>query len=142
MPKGTAFDNAFLQLIFNATTMTGVAANATSPITNLYVSLHTADPSAGTQSTSEIAYTSYARVAVARTSGGWTVTGASVVPAAAISFPASTGGASVTATNFAIGTLSTGAGVVLWAGTITPNISGIVSGVTPILAATSSVTES
>ncbi len=36
---------------------------ATSPITNLYVSLHTGDPGeAGDQTTSEAAYTSYARV--------------------------------------------------------------------------------
>lgn len=41
---------------------------------SLYVSLHTGDPgSGGDQSTNECAYTSYARVAVARSAGGWTV---------------------------------------------------------------------
>jgi hypothetical protein len=41
---------------------------------NLYVSLHTADPgAAGNQTTNECAYTSYARVAVERSATGWTV---------------------------------------------------------------------
>jgi hypothetical protein len=41
---------------------------------SLYVSLHTADPGvAGDQTTNEVAYTSYARVAVARSEAGWTV---------------------------------------------------------------------
>lgn len=76
MSKGNTFENDFLKLVFNATAIANIADNAaTSPLTNLYVSLHTADPGeAGDQTTSEITYTSYARVAVARTSGGWTVT--------------------------------------------------------------------
>lgn len=41
---------------------------------NLYISLHTGDPAAGGDQTSnECAYTSYARVAVARSAAGWTV---------------------------------------------------------------------
>lgn len=41
-----------------------------------YVSLHTGDPGeAGDQTTNEATYAGYARVAVARDSGGWTVTG-------------------------------------------------------------------
>ncbi len=63
---------------------------------SLYVSLHTADPGAGgNQTTSEAAYTSYARQAVARSSGGWTVTGSSPTTAenaAAVTFPQCTGG--------------------------------------------------
>src|SRR4051794_10106620 len=105
--KGNTFDNDWLKLIFNATPIANIADNAaTSPLTNLYVSLHTATPgAAGSQTTSEAAYTAYARVAVARTSGGWTVTGGSVSPAATISFPAATGG-SETETFFAVGTAS------------------------------------
>jgi hypothetical protein len=75
MSKGNTFENDFLLLIFNGTAIADLADNdATSPLTNLYVSLHTGDVGeAGSQTTSEATYTSYARVAVARTSGGWTV---------------------------------------------------------------------
>jgi hypothetical protein len=66
-----------LKLIFNATAWANVADNAaTSPITQIAVALHTADPGdAGTQSTSETTYTSYARVNVNRNTGGWAVSG-------------------------------------------------------------------
>ena len=141
MGKSAAFDNSLLKLIFNATNISNLADNtATSPLTSLYISLHTADPtSAGNQSSSEAAYTSYARVAVARTTGGWTVTGNSVSPAGAISFPACTGG-TATITNFGVGTAATGAGVLLYSGTVTPNIS-VATGVTPQLTSATTVTE-
>lgn len=142
MGKGAAFEQSFLKLIFNATSIANIADNtASSPITNIYVSLHTADPTAsGTQSTSEATYTGYARVAVARTTAGWTVTGNSVSPAATISFPACTGGTN-TITNFAVGSASTGAGEIFYTGTVTPNIS-VASGVTPQLTTASTITES
>src|SRR5262245_45283890 len=137
-------ENNILKLIYNATAWANVADNAaTTPQTNIGVSLHTADPGdAGSASTSEITYTSYTRVNVARTSGGWTVTAASVSPAAAISFPAGTGG-SGTATHFATAksnaTPPTGAQAILWSGTVTPNIvTG--NGVTPQLTTASTIT--
>ena len=104
MSKGDTFENDWLKLIFQATAIANIADNAaTSPLTNLYVSLHTADPGeAGSQTTSEATYTSYARVAVARTSGGWTVTSNSVSPVANIVFPAS-GSTTPTATHFSTG---------------------------------------
>ena len=141
MSKGNTFENDFLKLVFNATAIANIADNAaSSPLTNLYVSLHTADPGeTGDQTTSETAYTSYARVAVARTSGGWTVTNNSVSPVANIDFPACTGGTE-TATHFGIGTASSGAGKLLYKGTITPNIN-ISAGVTPRLTTSSTVTE-
>lgn len=141
MSKGNTFENDLLKLIFNATSIANMADNASaSPFTNLYVSLHTADPGeAGDQTTNEIAYTSYARVAVARTSGGWTVTANSVSPVATISFPAGTGG-SGTATHFGVGTASSGAGKLLYSGTVTPNIV-CGNGVTPSLTTASTVTE-
>lgn len=133
-------ENKFMLLYFNATAWANVADNAAaSPLTNIYASLHTADPGeTGTQTTSETAYTSYARVSVARTSGGWTVTNNSVSPAANISFPACTGSTS-TITHFGLGTASSGAGVLHWSGTVTPNIS-VASGVTPILTTSSTIT--
>lgn len=141
MSKSNAFENALLQLIFNATAIANLADNAaSSPLTNLYVSLHTADPGeAGNQSTNEAAYTSYARVAVARTSGGWTVTNNSVSPVANIDFPAATGG-TATITYFGVGSASSGSGVLYYSGTVTPSIS-VTSGVTPRLTTASTITE-
>lgn len=141
MSKGNTFENDWLKLIFNATAIANIADNAaTSPLTNLYVSLHTADPGeAGDQTTNECAYTSYARVAVARSGSGWTVTNNSVSPAAEISFPAATGGTE-TATHWGVGTASSGAGKLLYSGTVSPNIS-ISSGVTPKLTTSTTVTE-
>jgi len=141
MSKGNTFENDFLKLVFNATAIANIADNAaSSPLTNLYVSLHTADPGeAGDQTTSEIAYTSYARVAVARTTGGWTVTGNSVSPVANITFPTGTGG-SGTATHVGVGTLSSGAGKLLYKGTLTPNIV-CGNGIAPVVTTASTITE-
>lgn len=140
MSIGNTFENDLAKLIFTATAIANIADNAaTSPLTNIYVSLHTADPGeAGDQTTSEATYTSYARVAVARTTSGWTVTNNSVSPAANISFAAGTGG-SGTVTHFAVGSASTGAGKLLFSGTVTPNIvTG--NGITPVLTTASTIT--
>jgi hypothetical protein len=141
MSKSNTFENDWMKLIFNATPIANMADNAaTSPLTNLYVSLHTADPGeAGTQTTSEAAYTSYARVAVARTSGGWTITNNSASPVADISFPAATGG-SETETYWAVGTASSGTGKILYSGAISPTIV-VSSGVTPKITTASTITE-
>jgi hypothetical protein len=141
MSKSNTLENSLLLLFFNGTTIANIADNAaSSPLTNLYVSLHTADPGeAGTAVTSEATYTSYARVAVARTSGGWTVTNNSVSPVANIDFPACTGGTN-TITHFGIVSTSSGAGTLYYKGTVTPNIS-VSSGVTPRLTTASTITE-
>lgn len=141
MSKSDTFENDLLKLIFNATAIANMADNAaTSPLTNLYIALHTADPGeTGNQGTSEAAYTSYARVAVARTSGGFTVTASSVSPAATISFPACTG-STATVTYFSVGVASSGATKILYSGTVTPSMS-VSTGVTPQLATTSTITE-
>jgi len=141
MSKSNSYETSILALLFNATPIANLADNAaSSPLTNLYVSLHTADPGeAGSQTTSEATYTSYARVAVARTSGGWVVTGNSVSPAAAITFPEATGGTN-TITHMGIGTASSGAGVLLYSGTVSPSLS-VSTGVTPLLKTTTTITE-
>lgn len=123
MAKGNTFITNFLKLIFNATAIANIADNAaSSPLTNLYVSLHTANPgAAGSQTTSEAAYTGYARVAVARTTGGFTISGQTAAFAALVQFPQATGG-SETETYAAIGTASSGTGQILWSGALTPSI--------------------
>jgi hypothetical protein len=141
MSKGNTFENDFLALIFNATAIADLAENdSSSPLTSLYVSLHTGDPGeAGDQTTNEADYTSYARVAVARTGGGWSVSGGSVSPVADIEFPQASGGTN-TVTHFAVGTLVSGAGKILYSGTVTPNIS-VTTGVTPKLTTATAITE-
>lgn len=118
--KSATFANDILKLIFNATAIANIADNAaSSPLTNLFVALHTADPlNAGDQTTSEIAYTGYGRVTVARTSGGWTVTTNSVSPAAAITFGQMTAGAGGTATHFSVGVATSGASKILRRGVL------------------------
>lgn len=139
MSKSNSFENSLLLLVFNATAIADIAADdQSSPATTLTVALHTADPGeAGNMTTNECTYTDYARVTVARSGAGWTVTGNSVSPAADITFPTCTGGTN-TATHFSVGT-----GVsnnIMYIGTVTPNIS-ISTGVTPILDSTSTITE-
>lgn len=124
MSKTNAHENAWLLLIFNATAFADLAQNdGSSPATDLYVSLHTGDPGeAGDQSTNECAYTSYARVAVARSGAGWTVSGNAVTNAAAITFPTCTGGPE-TATHFGVGVGASGATVLLYKGALGASVS-------------------
>jgi hypothetical protein len=141
MSKGNTFENDLLKLIFTATAIANIADNAAaSPLTSLYVALHTGDPGeSGSQTTNECAYTSYARVAVVRTGSGWSVSGNSCSPGASIDFPAATGGTE-TATHASVGTAASGAGKLLYSGAISPTIA-ISSGVTPRLTTSSTITE-
>jgi hypothetical protein len=134
MSKGNTFENDLLLLIFNNTDAaligdaTGLRGSSTAG--SLYVALHTADPGeAGTQTTSECAYTSYARVAVARSGAGWTVAANAVTNAALVQFPQCTG-SSETATYFTIGTASSGTGKVLYRGALSASLA-ISSGIQP-----------
>jgi hypothetical protein len=144
MSIANATETAVLKLIFQAVAWTNYADNAAgTPQTNVGVALHTADPGdAGDASTSEIAYTSYTRVNVARTTGGWTETTGSISPVANIDFPLGTGGAgtaSFFSTSKSNATPPTGAQAILWSGTVTPNIvTG--NGVTPRLTTASTIT--
>lgn len=145
MSIGDTTENAILNLVFRAVAWANYADNAaSSPQTNTGWSLHTADPGdSGSASTSEITYTSYTRVNVARTTGGMSAaSGGSTSPAANVDFPAGTGG-SGTATHFMTAasnaTPPTGAQVQLWSGTVSPNIvTG--SGVTPRLTTSTTIT--
>lgn len=117
-------ESALLALIFNATNWANLADNtATSPLANLFVSLHNADPGeAGSQTTNETVYTNYARTSVARTTGGFTVSGTDptqVVNAATITFP-TCGVTGDTITHWGIGSLTSGAGVLLASGVVGP----------------------
>ena len=144
MSKSNTHENDYLLLMFNNTTMTLVGDAAgilqSAAAGSLYFSLHTADPGeAGDQTTNEAAYTSYARVAVARSGAGFTVSTNTVALVANVTFPAGTGG-SGTATHWGIGASSSGAGKLLYKGAISPSIV-CGNGVTPQLTAGTVVTE-
>lgn len=140
MSIGNTFENDLMKLIFNATAIANLADNAASgPLTDLQVGLHTGDPGeGGAQNTSEAAYGSYARVAVARTSGGWTVSGPAATPVANIDFPAA-GGGSETETHSHVGTAASSTGKILFSGAISPTIV-VSAGVTPRLTTATSIT--
>lgn len=144
MSKSNAFEQSLLELLFNNSNIanvgdaTGLRGSTTAG--SLYLALHTSDPGeAGSQTTNECTYTSYARQAVARSVAGFTISGNIASLAANVDFPEATGG-SETATHFSIGTSSSGAGSVLYKGSITPSIA-ISSGVIPRVKSGSIVTE-
>ena len=144
MSKSNAFETAYLQLVFqnsniaNIGDATGLRGSTTAG--QLFFSLHSADPGeVGTQATSEVSYTGYARVGIARSGAGFTVTDNSVSPAANIDFPACTAG-TATATHFSVGVASSGAALVLYKGAISPTIA-IAAGVTPRLTTGTAITE-
>lgn len=124
MSKGNTFENDLLKLIFNGTAIANLADNAaSSPLTSLYGSLHATDPGeAGDQTTGEVSYTGYARQAIARTTGGFTVSANVVSLAAAVNFPVGSAGAQTTAFYFAFGTAVSGAGKILYSGPIGTNL--------------------
>jgi hypothetical protein len=143
MPKSTTFSNDLVALTFNAAAIANIADNAgTSPLTSLYLSLHTANPGVGgAQTTNETTYTNYARVAVSRTAGGWTVANGAATNAALVQF-AQCGASGATITHVAIGTASSGAGKVLYAGALNSPLA-VSNGIQPQFAANAlTVTES
>lgn len=136
MSLTNTFENQLALLLFNKTSITGIAT-AASGVASFYAALHTASPGE-TASGAEVAYGPYARVAVARTTGGWTIAGAVASPTANIDFPACTGGTTGIAAHFGLWTAATGGTCVLY-GTVTPNIS-VAVGVTPRLTTASTIT--
>jgi hypothetical protein len=137
---GNTSQTALMTLLLQNTAMANIGnAGGLQPSTvagSVYISLHTADPGVtGSQTTSEAAYTSYARVAVARSSGGWTITGNQPCigeNAAATTFPAATGG-SETETYVMFGTASSGAGQQIIRQALASSLA-VSSGITPSFA--------
>lgn len=136
MPKSTATCNSILALIFNATAWADIAQNdGSGPLTDLYLSLHTADPGVGNnQTTNETAYTNYARIAIPRTTGGWDVPSAGATANAALAQFAQCGVTGATLTHVAIGTAASGAGTVLYAGALSSSLA-VANGIQPQFAA-------
>lgn len=135
MSMSNASETNLLLLLFNnhAWANIGDAAGVQPSATagSFYVALHTADPGdAGNQSTNEVAYTGYSRVAVARSAGGFTVSGSNVSNTATVQFGECTAGED-DAAYFSVGLAASGAGDILYSGALSAirNISG---GITPL----------
>jgi hypothetical protein len=123
MSASNVFETALLQLLFNNTNAanigdaTGLRGSTTAGV--FYISLHTADPGeAGTQSTSETAYTGYARISVARSSAGFTISGNSVSNAALVPFGNCTASPGAAITHFGVGTDVSGTGNLIMSGAL------------------------
>jgi len=134
MSATNALENGLLSLLFenanyaNIGDATGLRGSTTAGV--FYISLHTTGPGeTGNQNTSEAAYTSYARVAVPRSTTGWTVASGVCDNDSAITFPLATGG-SATCTDFGIGTDSASTGNLLLTGTLSASLS-VSNGITP-----------
>ena len=142
MSKSNTFESELLALIFNNTDIAdigdagGLQNSATAG--SLYVALHTADPGeAGNATTNETAYTDYARVAVARTAGGWTVAGNTVTNTAQITFP-QCGVTGATITHASITTAASGASKILYSGALSSSLA-VANQITPFFAASTGI---
>lgn len=136
MSATNVFENGLLSLIFenanyaNVGDATGLRGSTTAGV--FWISLHTADPTeTGTQTSSETAYTSYARVSVARSTAGWSVASGVADNDAAITF-AQCGVTGATISHVGIGSDTSGAGNLFLKGTASLVVS---TGVTPQFAA-------
>ncbi len=117
MSATNLFEDDLLDLIFtnvaapNVGDAAGLLPSATA--NNFHISLHTGNVISDTstlQTDTEAAYTGYGRVAVARSTAGWTVASGTVTNDAAITFGQSSTGPE-TETDVGIGFATSGAGV-------------------------------
>ncbi len=134
MSMSNASETALLNLLFKNTAWANVGdASGLQPSAaagSFYIALHSADPGeAGDQTTSEVSYTGYARVAVAR-GAGFTVAADAVSNAATVQFGECTAG-SATVTHFSVGTASGGAGSIIYRGALSASRS-VSAGITPL----------
>ena len=144
MGMSNTFENDLALLIFNNTNIadigdaTGLRGSSTAG--SLWVALYTSDPGeAGTATTNETAYTGYARVALARSGSGWTVTGNSVSPTANVDFGECTASPGSNITHVGIVNTSAGAGKLLMSGALSSAIT-MATGVIPRIKTTSTIT--
>lgn len=137
MSATNAFETAVLTLYFNNSNHANVGdatgVRGSTAAGSFYISLHTADPGeAGTQTTSEATYTGYARVAVARSGAGFTISGNNASNAAPVTFGLCTAGTS-TVTHFGIGSDVSGAGNLFFSGALTASLA-VSAGIMPSFA--------
>ena len=134
MSMSNVSETALLNLLFKNQAWANVGdASGLQPSAapgSFFIALHTADPGeTGDQSTTEVAYTGYARVGVTR-GAGFTVVGDQVSNTSTVQFGECTAGSS-TATHFSVGTASTGAGTIIYRGALSAS-RAISAGITPL----------
>lgn len=134
MAMGTTSRTKLLQLLFHndAWELVGDASGLqpSAAAGSFYVALHTADPGSGEQDSNEVAFTGYARKAVGRIAGNWTIVGNAISNAAAVQFDECTA-LSATATHFSVGTALSGAGTIIYSGALSAS-RAISAGITPL----------
>jgi hypothetical protein len=134
MSAKDGFETSLLQHIFTNSAITNIGDAGgllpSSTAGSLYVALYTVTPSDSAQGT-ECDYVGYSRVAVARSAGGWTVSGNNASNTAAITFGQCLSGATDTAVAFSVNKAAvTGVDdAILW-GALSSNLD-ISVGVTP-----------
>lgn len=143
--KSDTYEYNFLLMTFAGKPISNISA--TVGTTSIWVGLFTVDPGDAGSTANEGGYTAYTRVAVDRSTGGWTVTSgtsaavATVSPTTAIPFPqvatTSTGTFSFAAAYSSSNISSSG---MLYAGAISPVIN-FSQNVTPSITTGSSITE-
>ena len=133
MSAKDGFETSLLQHIMQNSALTGIGdaggllPSATSG--SFYVALYTTAPTDSTSGT-EANYTGYARVGVARNSGGWTVSGNNASNTAAITFGQCSAGTNTLLAFALCKAGTTGIDDQLLFGAITPNLS-VSTGITP-----------
>ena len=137
MSATDVFENGLLSLIFenanyaNVGDATGLRGSTVPDV--FYISLSTGTlTDTSTQATTETTYTGYARVSVARSTAGWTVTAGVADNDAAITYGLDTVG-SATITDFGIGSASSAAGNLFLYGVLTASLA-VSPGITPSFA--------
>jgi len=134
MGTATTWADGQLLLIFQNTNFGGLGdatgLRGSTTVGSIYLSLHSADPGAGgNQSTNEISYTGYARLAVARTNVQWSESSGVVTNLLELDFGLCTVG-SANVTHVGIGTDPSGSGKLMFSGAVsTPR--SISAGVEP-----------
>jgi hypothetical protein len=138
MSMTNAAEAEILDLIFlnsdwaNIGNATGIRGSTSAG--SFFISLHTADPGeAGNQNTNAANYTGYARIAVARSASGFTLSTSTISNFALVQFAQCTGGTN-TLTHFGIGTDLSGAGNLIFKGSLTSSLS-VSTGIQPQFAA-------
>lgn len=141
MGKSAAFRNDCLELFLNGAAIAGLAQNHASPNTIYYISLHAGDPTAGNQSTNEVSYPGYGRVAIQRnTTNGWNIVDNVASPINNIEFGECTVVVALTASYVGFGLSATGSGYLAYCGLLNPSIS-ITLGTIPRIGEGSTITE-
>lgn len=109
-----AFENSLMLLLFNNTAIanigdaTGLPASAAPGSSRLALATSALTDASADLTVTEVAYTGYARPTQARSSAGWTVSGAVASNAALIQFGEMTAGGPDTVVHLGLGLLATG----------------------------------